>query len=110
MSEARASERGAGEATERSLDDRRVIPAARVTSRTVGGAMVLLDTSTGRYFSLDDIGARAWAVLVTSPSMAHAFTVLLAEFQADPDRLRLDLEALVSRLSAQGLVEVTRAR
>jgi hypothetical protein len=88
--------------------DQRVSPGPRVTTRTVGGALVLLDAGTGQYFSLDLTGARAWTVLVSSASIAEAFETLLAEYQVEPAQLRADLEALIARLMAQGLIEVHR--
>jgi hypothetical protein len=91
-----------------SFTDGRVVPGPQVTTRIVGGALVLLDTGSGEYFSLDVTGARAWAVLVSSASIAEAFETLLAEYQADPAQLRRDLEALIARLMAQRLIEVVR--
>jgi hypothetical protein len=92
----------------RAFDGWRVHPGPRVTTRAVGGAMVLYDTGTGVYFSLDPIGARAWDALVSSASIAEAFATLLAAYQVESERLRDDLEALITQLSAQRLVEVVR--
>jgi hypothetical protein len=87
--------------------DRLLMPD-RVVTRPVKGETILLDTDTGRYFALDDIGARALAVLTASATIEEAYRVLLAEYQVDPARLREDLEALIGALVTQGLVEVIR--
>lgn len=86
----------------------RVTPSDAVVTRVVEGATVLLDTDTGRYFTLDDVGGRAWATLIASPSIQDARDVLLEEFDVEPDELMRDLEALVVTLEARGLVHVGR--
>jgi hypothetical protein len=88
--------------------DRLVVPPGVVT-RAVEGRTVLLHTATGRYFTLDPIGTRAWALLTSSPSIVSARDTLLAEYDVDPGQLDRDLEELVERLEAEGLVEVRRA-
>ena len=86
----------------------RLIPSDAVVTRVVNGSTVLLNTDTGRYFTLDEIGGRAWTVLTAAASIQDAHDQLLAEFAVGPDQLMHDLEALVATLSEQGLVEVSR--
>jgi hypothetical protein len=88
--------------------DRLVIPT-RVVARAIGTSTVLLNVETGRYFTLDEIGTRAWAVLTRSPSLQAAYDTLLAEYAAEPDVLRRDLDDLVASLREAGLIEVARA-
>jgi hypothetical protein len=108
VSDAGPIDRDAPQPEWRAFDAWQVRPDPRVTTRTVGGAMVLLDARTGLYFSLDEVGARAWTALVSSASISEAFTSLLTAYQVDAERLRGDLEALITGLRAQGLIEVTR--
>jgi hypothetical protein len=70
------------------------------------GESVLLNLESERYFGLDDVGTRMWAVLSKSESLQGAYEALLAEYEVDPDLLRRDLLALVERLVENGLVEV----
>ena len=88
------------------LADRVVVPD-RVVTRSVRGSTVLLNTETGRYFTLDEIGSRSWALLTSCASVGEARDCLLAEFAADPDLLTHDLQALVEELTARGLVEIS---
>ena len=87
--------------------DRLVASEAAVT-RVVNGSTVLLNTETGRYFALDEVGGRAWMALTTSSSIQAARDQLLAEFSADPDELMRDLEILIASLEEYGLIEVGR--
>jgi hypothetical protein len=86
----------------------RLVISDRVVARAVSGATVLLNLDTGRSFMLDDVGARAWSVLMSSASIQDAYDALLSEYQVEPDQLRTDLSALIVDLEAQGLLEVRR--
>jgi hypothetical protein len=88
--------------------DHRLRVPPHVISRVVGGSTVLLNSATGRYFTLDEVGTRAWTVLISSESMQVAFDTLLSEYRVDAAQLQSDLEALVTTLDAQGLLEVCR--
>lgn len=92
-----------------SFDRDRVVVPDCVVTREVGGTTVLLNVETGRSFRLDETGSQVWKALTSSPSLQGAFDLLLTEFQVEPDQLRLDLEALVEALDAQGLLDVRRA-
>jgi hypothetical protein len=88
-----------------SLADRVVVPE-RVVTRAVKGSTVLLNTETGRYFTLDAVGSRSWTLLISCASIGEARDRLLAEFAADADVLGRDLEALVANLAERGLLEI----
>jgi len=88
--------------------DRLLVPHGVVT-RAVDGSTVLLNTVTGRYFTLDDVGSRAWTVLTSSASIQAAYDTLLSEYQVEPGQLRLDLETLIESLGVQGLAEIRPA-
>ena len=86
----------------------RLVVSDRIVARPVSGATVLLNLDTGRSFMLDDVGARAWNVLMASASIQEAFDSLLTEYEVEPDQLRTDLTALIADLEAQGLLEIRR--
>lgn len=79
-----------------------------VMVRKVGDESVLLDLKTERYLGLDDISARFWDILTSGGSIQSAYETLLAEFEVDPDRLRIDLDDFVQELVEFGLVEQSR--
>ena len=95
-------------ATPLSFANDRLVVSDRVVARAVSGATVLLNLDTGRSFMLDDVGARAWSVLMSSASIQDAYESLLTEYEVAPDQLRTDLTALIADLEAQGLLEIRR--
>ena len=84
----------------------RVQPSAEVLAQEVGGEAVLLDLAGERYFGLDPVGTRIWALLAQAPVLEQVHATLCEEFQAEPARIETDLLALVQQLAAAGLVEL----
>jgi coenzyme PQQ synthesis protein D (PqqD) len=76
----------------------------RVVFQEVEGEMVLLDLDAERYYTLDDVGTRFWQLLTEHGNLERVVAAMLAEFDVDEETLRSDLDALVGRLRAAGLV------
>jgi hypothetical protein len=76
-----------------------------VVIQAVGDEMVLLHAGTGAYYGLDAVGASIFNVVTATESVPAACDILLAQFDAEPDRLRADVDALVEKLTSLGLLE-----
>ena len=81
-----------------------------VVTRLVDGMTVLLDVDSGRTFSLDDIGTRAWQVLIEAPTIQAAVEQLQREYHAEPGELERDLLALIDRLVSAQLMQLQETR
>jgi hypothetical protein len=75
-----------------------------VLSREVGGETVILDTVGGTYYGLDEVGTRIWDLVRDGRSVEAVETVLLDEYEVEPDDLHRDLERLLDELLDQGLL------
>jgi Coenzyme PQQ synthesis protein D (PqqD) len=75
-----------------------------VVFRDLAGESVLLDLGTGTYFGLDAVGTRLWHLLKEQGSTAAAIATLQREYDVDERRLQQDVEVLISRLLAKGLL------
>jgi hypothetical protein len=80
-----------------------------VMFRDLGGEAVILNLTTGKYYGLDDVGTRMWALLAEHGRIELVFQSLLKEYDVDGDRLQQDLFALVDRLAADDLLKVEDA-
>jgi len=83
------------------------VPQA-VLVNVIQGQAVLLHLGSERYFGLDEVGTEMWKALTTSESLQDAYEHLLAEYEVEPERLRADLQELLSKLVENGLLEVRR--
>jgi hypothetical protein len=83
---------------------RRLAVPDSVVIQPVGDEMVLLHAETGAYYGLDAVGASIFNAVTSTESVPAACDVLLAQYDAEPDRLRADVDALVEKLTALGLL------
>ena len=79
-----------------------VVPPS-VLLREVDGEMVLLNIATEQYYGLDTVGAAMVAELLVGPREGVIET-LLGRYTVSRERLVADLDALVARLTATGLL------
>jgi len=84
----------------------RVAPAPNALSRRVGERTVLLDHSTGEYFTLDPVGGRIWDLLVEDGDLRAVLGRMLQEYDVSEAQLTGDLLRIVADLRAKRLVEV----
>lgn len=77
-----------------------------VVARPLDDETVLLNLDTETYFGLDEVGTRMLEVLRESASIDAAVTQLLSEYDTDEATLRSDLQALLTKLAENGLVEL----
>ena len=91
------------------LFTRRASAPRDVLMREVEGEAVLLNLDNGRYYGLDPVGTRMWAVLTSTASVEAACSQLEGEYDVTPDVLRKDVAGFVTRLTEQGLLELCDA-
>ncbi len=70
------------------------------------GEMVLLNTATGSFFGVDQVGCRFWECLVSVGSFKGALEMLVNEYEVDIQTLREDLEQFVRILTEVGLINL----
>ncbi len=87
----------------------RVVVPSHVVTRELEGEMVLLNLDSDRYFGLDEVGTRMYRALTTSASIASAYSALVEEYDVQPVVLKRDMVAMIDKLVAEGLVELSNA-
>jgi hypothetical protein len=88
--------------------DRATTPT-HVLVRVIDRESVLLNLETERYFGLDETGTRMWQLVTASQDIETAYRELLAEFDVEPELLRIDLTDLLRQLVENGLLQVLPA-
>jgi hypothetical protein len=79
----------------------------QVTYNEVGGEIVLLNLESGKYYGLDEIGARMFTLLHDKGKLEIVYAMLLEEYKVDAERLKKDLIELVDELARNDLVKVS---
>jgi hypothetical protein len=75
-----------------------------VLFRDLDGEAVLLETGTGRYYGLNEVGTRMWSLIHLHGEIEAVCRALLAEYDVAEGRLREDLEQFVETLTVRGLL------
>jgi hypothetical protein len=73
------------------------------------GEAVLLNLETGRYYSLNAVGARIWKLLAAGHSPPSITQQLVAAYEVSPEQAAGDVDRLLADLRAHQLVEVVAA-
>ena len=87
-----------------SSSETRLRAADDVIFRELAGEAVILDLKSGLYYGLDEIGTRFWTLLMDGGDVGTAVAALLAEYDVDEERLRADVDRLLSDLVSKKLV------
>lgn len=84
-------------------------PNPDVQGTTLDGETVLLNLSTGRYYTLNRVGSAIWETCTGARSLQAVHVALCERFDAPPERIADDLFALVTHLSHEGLLTLEQA-
>ncbi|HWE81416.1 MAG TPA: PqqD family protein [Gaiellaceae bacterium] len=76
-------------------------------ARVIDGDAVVIDTITGRYYSLEGPSETAWSLLVASASLAEIAAAMRERFDVGEADVPGDLERLASELVAENLLRPT---
>jgi hypothetical protein len=82
----------------------RVAISPGVYARAFGEELVLLDFSRGEYFGLDELGAEIWRLAEAGEPLGAIAARIVERFEVGHDDAFRDIVALVTDMTAQGLV------
>lgn len=77
---------------------------AEVLVRDLGDELVLLNTKTEQYHSLNDVGRRSYELLAGGNDLEATVTAIAAEYDAPTETISADLNALIPGLVQAGLL------
>jgi hypothetical protein len=70
-----------------------------------GTRTVLLDSRSGHYYGLDEVGSRIWGLAQAGFPPSTITEKLAQEYDAPPEKLALDVNAFLSELKSSRLLE-----
>ena len=78
-----------------------------VIHETIDGETVVIDLSTGTYFSLRDSAAAIWSLVVTGTTAESAAVALAERYDGSPELLQAAAAELLEELARENLVVST---
>lgn len=79
-----------------------------VQGTNMDGETVLLDLSTGRYYTLNRLGSAIWECCTGDKTLRDIHAILCDRFEVTPERALDDLVDLVNELIQEGLLQQER--
>lgn len=73
-------------------------------SASVGEELLMMSTAEGKYFNLNDVGARIWELLAQPVSAEGLVAGLTAEYAVDADTAREQVTEFLAALRERGLL------
>lgn len=85
----------------------RVVPnLAEVSGKVLDGEAIIINVSTGKYYSMDGVGALAWSLLEGGPTVSEIAQSISASHAVSAATALDDVSQLIGRLVEEGLVVV----
>jgi Coenzyme PQQ synthesis protein D (PqqD) len=92
---------------ERATTDSIVQIAEAAVSCEVDGETTVLNTRSGEYYGLDEVGASVWRKMRQPQSVTEIIQEIRSEYEVDLERCQDDLLSLINELAARGLIEIS---
>lgn len=83
-----------------------VVATSRQVFVEVDGEFIILNTDTGMYYGLEEVGAHLWRRLQQPAAVADLCAAVTVDYDVDAARCERDITSLLEHMAAEGLVEV----
>jgi hypothetical protein len=77
-----------------------------VSGKVLDGEAIIINVSTGKYYSMDGVGALAWSLLESGPTVSEIAQAIAASHAVPAATALDDVSRLVGQLLEEGLVVV----
>lgn len=77
----------------------------QVLEQSTASALFLFDLNRGEFYTLNDVGERAWQLCDGSRSVSEIISILCQEFDAPRKMIEADIFELLADLVGEGLLE-----
>ena len=80
-----------------------------VNAEVLDGEAIIINVTTGTYYSIEDAGAFVWGLLTSGFSLAQSVQAVMDRYQVSAEQANADLADFVSQLIAEDLISETEA-
>ena len=86
-----------------------VAQVEELVSSDLDGETVMMSVQNGKYYGMDKIGSRIWALIEEPRSVSNVCDTILGEFDVSRERCEQDVLAFLNKLAEDNLVKVIDA-
>ena len=83
-----------------------VTQTKELVSSDLDGETVLMSIETGKYYNMDPIGSRIWALIEEPLSVSKLCDILLGEFKVDREQCEKEVLTFLNKLTEDNLIQV----
>jgi hypothetical protein len=80
-----------------------------LVSSDLDGETVMMSVKNGKYYGMDAIGSRIWALIKQPRSVSELCDILLTEFNVDRERCEKDVLIFLNKLAEDNLIRIVHA-
>ena len=80
------------------VDKHYELNAQAVNAEVIEGEAIVINVTTGVYYSLDGAGAYIWELLTSGASVAECVQAVMDRYQVPAEQVRADVTEIVSQL------------
>lgn len=80
------------------------IPRGEVAAKVIDGEAIVINLSTGLYYSMGKVGGRIWSLIERGCSTDGIAAAIASEYEVSPETAKSDVADLVADLLAERLV------
>ncbi len=91
------------------LTERLVVDESSVAGKVMDGEAIIIDLSTGVYYSADKVGGFIWSQIEGGSALVDIVDAVCAQYVIDPDQAKADVFGFVSQLVDANLVSTEPA-
>ena len=84
----------------------RVVRSEAIIFTELDDTVLMMDVEEGRYYELDPVGARIWALIGSRPRIAEVSEALVLEYEVTAEACRDDVGAFLGELNRLQIVQV----
>jgi hypothetical protein len=85
------------------------IRRGEVAAKVIDGEAILINLSTGLYYSMGKVGGRVWSLIEQNCNTDDIAAVITTEYDVPAATAGSDVRALVTQLAAENLIDVSPA-
>jgi hypothetical protein len=92
-----------------SSNDRLGIRRGEVAAKVIDGEAILINLTTGLYYSMGKVGGRVWSLIEQNCNTEDIAAAITTEYDVPAATAGSDVQALVTQLAAENLIDVNPA-
>jgi hypothetical protein len=85
--------------------DTEIVQIQELVSAEIDEETVLMSVANGKYYGMDPIGSRIWALIAEPIKVSELCRVLLEEFEVEPAECEQDVLSFLNKLYGDSLIK-----